>query len=136
MARTRTGSSIRAEFISLAEETGLIVPISRFVLGEACRQAIEWMGPSGSPMYLAVNVSATQLEGGSVARDVRAALRKSGLDPSSLVIEITESTLIDDSRRRRASCGSFASSACVWRSTTSAPATRRSAACGGFRSTS
>jgi EAL domain-containing protein (putative c-di-GMP-specific phosphodiesterase class I) len=48
-------------------------------------------------MYVAVNVSATQLEGGSVARDVRAALRQSGLDPSSLVIEITESTLIDDS---------------------------------------
>ena len=85
------------EVISLAEETGLIVPISRFVLGEACRQALEWIGPSGAPMYLAVNVSATQLEGGSVARDVRAALRQSGLDPSSLVIEITESTLIDDS---------------------------------------
>jgi diguanylate cyclase (GGDEF)-like protein/PAS domain S-box-containing protein len=85
------------EVIALAEETGLIVPIGRFVLGEACRQALEWTGPSGTPMYVAVNVSATQLEGGSVARDVRAALRQSGLDPSSLVIEITESTLIDDS---------------------------------------
>ncbi len=85
------------EVISLAEETGLIVPISRFVLRESCRRAIEWIGPSGAPLYLAVNVSATQLEGGSVARDVKAALRESGLAPSSLVIEITESTLIDDS---------------------------------------
>ncbi len=86
-----------AEVISLAEETGLIVPIGRFVLGEACRRALEWISPAGEPMYVAVNVSATQLEGGSVARDVRAALRQSGLDPSLLVIEITESTLIDDS---------------------------------------
>ena len=48
-------------------------------------------------MHVAVNVSATQLEEGSVTRDVRAALRESGLDPSALVIEITESTIIDDS---------------------------------------
>ena len=85
------------EVISLAEETGLIAPIGRFVLREACRQALTWVGAGGAQMHVAVNISATQLEGGSVARDVRAALRHSGLDPSALVIEITESTLIDDS---------------------------------------
>jgi diguanylate cyclase (GGDEF)-like protein/PAS domain S-box-containing protein len=85
------------EVISLAEETGLIVQIGRFVLREACRQALDWIGPSSAPMYVTVNISATQLEDGSVARDVRAALRQSGLDPSALVIEITESALVDDS---------------------------------------
>ena len=85
------------EVIALAEETGLIVPIGRFVLREACRQALDWVVPGGAPMHVAVNISATQLEGGSVARDVRAALRESGLDPSALVIEITEGTLTDDS---------------------------------------
>ena len=85
------------EVISLAEETGLIAPIGRFVLREACRQALAWVGPDSAQIHVAVNISATQLEGGSVARDVRAALRQSGLDPSALVIEITESTLIDDS---------------------------------------
>jgi len=85
------------EVISLAEETGLIAPITQFVLREACGQALEWTGPDETPMHVAVNVSASQLEQGSVVRDVRAALRQSGLDPSALVIEITESTLIDDS---------------------------------------
>ncbi|MEO7296060.1 MAG: EAL domain-containing protein, partial [Candidatus Limnocylindria bacterium] len=86
-----------SEVIGLAEETGPIAPIGRFVLREACRQALAWTVPNGTPLHLAVNVSASQLEQGSVIRDVRAALRQSGLDPSALVIEITESTLIDDS---------------------------------------
>ncbi len=85
------------EVIALAEETGLIVPIGRFVLREACRQALEWIGPSGTQMHVAVNISAAQLEEGSVARDVRAALRLTGLAPSALVIEITETALINDS---------------------------------------
>ena len=84
------------EVIALAEKTGLIVPIGRLVLRDACRQALEWTGPSGDPLHVAVNVSATQLAEGSVVRDVRAALRESGLDPSALVIEITETALIDD----------------------------------------
>ena len=86
-----------AEIISLAEATGLIGPIGRFVLREACRQALEWTSPGGTPMHVAVNVSAPQLEQGSVVRDVRAALGQSGLEPSALIIEITESSLIDDS---------------------------------------
>ncbi|MCV0403821.1 MAG: EAL domain-containing protein [Chloroflexi bacterium] len=84
------------EVISLAEETGLIAPIGRFVLREATRRAMEWTSPSGASLHVAVNVSASQLDQGTVVRDVRAALRESGLDPSALVIEITESALIDD----------------------------------------
>jgi diguanylate cyclase (GGDEF)-like protein/PAS domain S-box-containing protein len=86
-----------AEVISVAEQTGLIAPISRFVLADACQKAIEWVDPIGAPMYVAVNVSASQLVQGAVVSDVEAALRDSGLDPAALVIEITETTLIDDS---------------------------------------
>jgi diguanylate cyclase (GGDEF)-like protein/PAS domain S-box-containing protein len=86
-----------AELIPLAEETGLIVPIGQFVLREACRQAAEWATPGEPPIRLSVNASPMQLEAGSLTRDVRAALRRSGLAPSSLVIEITESALVDNS---------------------------------------
>jgi EAL domain-containing protein (putative c-di-GMP-specific phosphodiesterase class I) len=86
-----------AEVISVAEQTGLIAPISRLVLADACQKAIEWVDPIGAPMYVAVNVSASQLLHGAVVRDVEAALRDSGLDPAALVLEITETTLIDDS---------------------------------------
>jgi len=86
-----------SELIPLAEETGLIVAIGQFVLREACSQAAEWSRAGEAPIRLSVNVSPAQLEQGSVTCDVRAALRISGLDPSSLVIEIIESTLIDNS---------------------------------------
>ncbi|MEO5986311.1 MAG: EAL domain-containing protein [Candidatus Limnocylindria bacterium] len=85
------------EVIELAEETGLIAPIGRFVLNIACRQASDWAPGSEGPLHVAVNVSASQLAQGTVVADVRAALRVSGLDPSALVIEITETALIDDS---------------------------------------
>ncbi len=84
------------EVISLAEETGLIGPIGKFVLGEACRRAVEWNAASEGPLHVAVNVSASQLAQGTVVPDVRAALRKSGLEPGLLVIEITETAIIGD----------------------------------------
>ncbi len=86
-----------AELIPLAEETGLITAIGQFVLSEACGQAAEWSSLAETPIRLAVNVSPYQLEHGSLTRDVRAALRRSGLDASSLVVEITESALADNS---------------------------------------
>jgi len=84
------------EVIALAEETGLIAPVGRFVLREACRQAAEWNEPDGAPIHVTVNVSAMQLDQGTLVRDVRAALRQSRLDPSALVVEITESALVDE----------------------------------------
>jgi len=86
-----------SELIPLAEETGLIVAIDNVVLSAACRRAAEWARAGGPPIRLAVNVSAGHLEQGSITREVRGALRASGLDASSLVVEITESTLISDS---------------------------------------
>ncbi len=80
-------------FIPLAEESGLIVPIGEWVLGEACRQAAEW-GRRGYPVQIAVNVSRWQLDGGFV-QVVRDALQRSGLPPAQLVIELTESALMN-----------------------------------------
>ncbi len=85
-----------SEVISLAEETGLIAPIGRFVLREATMKAMEWQPVAERPLHVAVNVSASQLAQSTVVRDVRAALRESGLQPSALVIEITESAIIGD----------------------------------------
>jgi diguanylate cyclase (GGDEF)-like protein len=82
-------------FIPLAEENGLIVPIGRWVLDEACRQAAQW-NRTGRAIGISVNVSAYQLGRKSFAEDVRRALRESGLEPSLLTLEITETTLMRD----------------------------------------
>ncbi len=85
-------------FISLAEETGLIVPLGRFVLEEACRQAAEWAaaGTEDRPLTMAVNLSAAQLAVPDLAGDVAEVLRQTGLPASQLCLEITESVLMDD----------------------------------------
>jgi EAL domain-containing protein (putative c-di-GMP-specific phosphodiesterase class I) len=82
-------------FIPLAEEIGLIVPIGRWVLEQACRQAAAWSA-QGHPLAVSVNVSAHQLGRRSFADDVRRALADCGLDPSLLTLEITETTLMRD----------------------------------------
>ncbi len=84
------------EFIPLAEESGMIVPIGRWVLTEACRQARAWSGEGGRPIGMSVNVSAYQLGREDFAEDVRQALGESGLDPAALMIEITETTVMRD----------------------------------------
>ncbi len=81
-------------FIPLAESTGLIVPIGRWVLNEACREAATWQAER--TVGLSVNVSARQLEGSELAVQVAAALEQTQLDPSVLTIEITESVLMED----------------------------------------
>ena len=84
------------EFIPLAEESGLIVPLGRWVLREACRQAGAW--PIKDPeISLSVNVSPRQFQHPGLVEDVANALWDSGIDPSILTIEITESVLIHDS---------------------------------------
>jgi diguanylate cyclase (GGDEF)-like protein len=87
-----------AEFIPLAEETGQIVAIGSWVLGEACRQAGRWQAAyrTGSPLSINVNLSSRQLAQPGVVAEVAAVLAGSGLEPVSLVIEITESILMHD----------------------------------------
>jgi len=86
-----------SQFIPLAEETGLIIPIGKFVLDHACMQMKIWHDLSGdTSQTLAVNVSVKQLERPDVIETVAEALEKTGLSPSALKIEITESVLVSD----------------------------------------
>ena len=84
-----------AEFIPLAEETGLVVELDRFVLRQACRQMAGWTTEAG-PLLLHVNLSAHHLLRSDLASTVAAALRDSGLSPDCLALEITESVLMHD----------------------------------------
>ncbi|EAR62934.1 cache domain-containing protein [Neptuniibacter caesariensis] len=85
-------------FIPLAEETGLILQIGSWVLVEACRQGAEWAAKSTEPFTMSVNVSVRQFRP-ELVEEVRSALLTSGLSPKSLVIEITESTLMQDEEK-------------------------------------
>jgi diguanylate cyclase (GGDEF)-like protein/PAS domain S-box-containing protein len=86
------------QFIPLAEETGQIVQIGRWVLLEACRQAavLHEQFPRTPPLTISVNLSVKQLQSESIIEDVIDALEASGLPPSSLVLEITESVMMAD----------------------------------------
>lgn len=81
-----------AEFIPIAEETGLIQPIGAWVLRAACRDAAAWP----APIYLAVNLSPAQFRDGNLPALVDGALAESGLDPQRLELEITEGMLLQD----------------------------------------
>jgi EAL domain-containing protein (putative c-di-GMP-specific phosphodiesterase class I) len=85
-------------FIPVAEDTGLIVPIGEWVLKEACRQALSWehQVPTGLPLRMSVNLSARQLAHGDLARTVDETLQAAGLDPSVLILEVTESAVMED----------------------------------------
>jgi diguanylate cyclase (GGDEF)-like protein len=83
------------DFISLLEETGLIVQVGEWVLGEACRQGAAWH-EAGYKIGIAVNVSARQLDTDEFVPAVADALQRSGLDPSALTLEITETTLMSN----------------------------------------
>ena len=86
-----------SEFIPVAEEMGLIVEIGNWVLHQACRACVTWPGD----VRVAVNLSAYQFRRGNVTGIVREVLAASGLDPSRLEIEITESVLLQDTRATR-----------------------------------
>jgi diguanylate cyclase (GGDEF)-like protein/PAS domain S-box-containing protein len=92
------GSIPPSDFIPVAEETGLVVPLGGWVLTEACGQARAWQDQtSGEPIYVSVNVSPRQFrQPGKVVEQVREATQASGIDPSLLVLEITESVLMQD----------------------------------------
>jgi diguanylate cyclase (GGDEF)-like protein/PAS domain S-box-containing protein len=83
-----------AQFIPVAEECGLILPIGRWVLRRACAQAQAWIQAGLAPATMAVNVSAKQFRGDSFLKDLLATLEESGLDPRLLEIELTESVLM------------------------------------------
>ena len=84
------------EFIPLAEETGLIIPIGAWVIEEACRQAVEWQKRGLPPARVSVNVSALQFSRDDFIETVLRALDKSGLDPQWLELELTEGLLLGD----------------------------------------
>jgi diguanylate cyclase (GGDEF)-like protein/PAS domain S-box-containing protein len=86
------------EFIPIAEDTGLIVPIEQWVLAAACRQVQQWRAayPGRGLASLTVNVSGRHLAAAGMVGDVSTALEAAGLDPSCLVLELTESMLVRD----------------------------------------
>jgi diguanylate cyclase (GGDEF)-like protein/PAS domain S-box-containing protein len=84
------------EFISVAEEFGLIVPIGRWVLREGCRQAKTWQDSGLPPMRIAINVSAVELRAKNFADGVRTTLEETGLEPRYLELELTETFLMQD----------------------------------------
>jgi EAL domain-containing protein (putative c-di-GMP-specific phosphodiesterase class I) len=92
----RRGLLNPGEFIELAEQSGLIVPIGGWVLRHACRQTQMWRLAHGRDLTIAVNVSARQLLDAGLVDEIAAALGESGLDPGALVLEITESATVTD----------------------------------------
>jgi len=85
-----------AQFIPVAEETGLIRSLGEWALAEACHTALEWTRAPGPPLTLAVNVSPLQLHGEGIAAVVERVLRTSGFPAGQLELEITESALMSD----------------------------------------
>jgi diguanylate cyclase (GGDEF)-like protein/PAS domain S-box-containing protein len=96
------GLMLPERFIPMAEETGLIVPLTRWVLHEACRQMQRWHAAALTPGHVAVNLSAGPFIETGLLQDVRQALTESGMNPSLLELEITESMMMQDTENARA----------------------------------
>lgn len=94
--RPEQGAILPLEFIPIAEQTGLIVPIGRFVLRTATRQAQRWRGQMERDVGISVNLSTRQLRDAALPQDVHDALRDSGLPAGCLTLEVTESMLMED----------------------------------------
>ena len=95
------GLVLPSKFIPLAEETGLIVPIGRWVLRAACTQLVAWRRQGLAPLRVAVNLSGRQFTDERLLDDVRAILADTGAPPDAVEIEITESVLMSDVRKTR-----------------------------------
>jgi diguanylate cyclase (GGDEF)-like protein/PAS domain S-box-containing protein len=95
----RRGVLDPSEFVSIAEESGLIEPIGRWVQETACRQALGWhaLQPDRRPLDIAVNLSARQVAHRDLADSVAEVLTRTGLEPVNLRLEITESSLVEES---------------------------------------
>jgi len=81
------------DFIPALESSGLIVPVGRWILEEACRQGATWVG-QGHRISVSINISAKQLDRDQIVDDVQRALSTSGFDPTLCVLELTETTLM------------------------------------------
>jgi EAL domain-containing protein (putative c-di-GMP-specific phosphodiesterase class I) len=97
------------EFIPLAEETGLIVPLGAWALEEACRQATRWHAscPGARHLTMSVNLSPRQLNEPALTNEVARILHKTGIQPGSVWLEITESTLMRDAESALSALGAL-----------------------------
>jgi EAL domain-containing protein (putative c-di-GMP-specific phosphodiesterase class I) len=92
------GLLLPGDFIALTEEAGLIVPLGRWILQEACRQLRAWQAASAAmaALGMSVNLSARQLQHPDLVEDVAQVLRETGIDPGALRLEITETAVMHD----------------------------------------
>ncbi|MHB8428858.1 MAG: putative bifunctional diguanylate cyclase/phosphodiesterase, partial [Acidiferrobacterales bacterium] len=91
-----------AQFVSIAEDCGLILPIGRWVLREACLQARAWQDAGLPPITIAVNTSALEFQSSDFLKSVRATIEETRLEPRYLTLELTESTLMQDAESTNA----------------------------------
>jgi diguanylate cyclase (GGDEF)-like protein/PAS domain S-box-containing protein len=93
------GSVSPVQFIPVAEETGLIIPMGRWVLRTACKQTADWLRAGLRPVRTSVNLSMRQLQDDGLIDDIRAALREAGLPADRLELELTESMIMHNTER-------------------------------------
>ncbi|HEY9183120.1 MAG TPA: EAL domain-containing protein, partial [Gammaproteobacteria bacterium] len=93
------GSVSPARFIPLAEETGLIVPIGKWVLRTACAQNVAWIAEGLPPLRMCVNLSMRQMNDEGLVREIQSVLAETGMEPSLLELEVTESTIMHNAER-------------------------------------
>ncbi len=93
------GSVSPARFIPLAEETGLIVPIGKWVLRTACTQSVAWLRQGLPRVSMSVNLSMRQMNDEGLVREIEAVLADTGMDPELLELEVTESTIMHNAER-------------------------------------
>ncbi|SFW68530.1 MULTISPECIES: EAL domain-containing protein [Pseudomonas] len=94
--RPEHGLVYPADFIPVAEDSGLIVPLSQWVLQEACQQACRWQAQGMRPLCLSVNISAIDFRQRGFVEGIARTLKETGLDPTQLELEITESVLMQN----------------------------------------
>ncbi|WP_415897358.1 EAL domain-containing protein [Neptuniibacter sp. QD57_21] len=95
----KLGEVSPAEFVPLTEQTGLIIPIGRWVLKQACKQAQRWIEQGHAGFTISVNVSPRQFKGNDFIKDLNQALEYSGLSPENLKLEVTEGLIIEASSK-------------------------------------